>query len=241
MWWQGEENAPEIVKMCLSSLRRNAASNRIILIDKNNYQEYLSLPPHILSKVASGCITLTHFSDIIRAGLLSKYGGLWIDATIFAASRIPEEIFTAEYFTIKMVEDNFPKILNPSLSRWTVFFFGAGRPGAKLFCFMYDILSEYWKTHEGLIEYFIIDYVIALAFDEFPDFREAWRHIPVNNTSWYKLVQCLNQEWDDAKFSEMCMTNQFFKLTYKKDFYRETASGLQTFYGRLLSEYGINS
>ena len=85
MWWQGEENLPKVVQLCRASLKRHCGNHKIIIITKDNYKDYVTLPEHIISKVQAGYISLTHLSDIIRAELLVKYGGLWIDSTIFVA------------------------------------------------------------------------------------------------------------------------------------------------------------
>ena len=101
VWWQGVENAPEMVKMCFASVNRHRGKHPFIIITKDNYQEYVRLPEYILKKVDSGVLRLTHFSDIIRLYLLTHYGGLWLDATIYVTDTIPEEIFSSKYYSIK--------------------------------------------------------------------------------------------------------------------------------------------
>lgn len=239
MWWQGEENCPDIVKLCLASLRKNCPSHKLILITKDNFQQYADIPEHILRKVNDGKITLTHFSDIIRAELLKQHGGLWIDSTIFAACEIPEDIFDAEYFTIKRMAEKNPKSNSVSYSRWTGFFWGAAQSDSLLPSFVSEIFSEYWKNNDSLFDYFFLDYAIAVALDEFPALRESWEHLPVNNTGVFRLTALMNHEWDKREYAELVKSNTFFKLTYKEKFEMRTASGSETFYGHLLSEYGI--
>ena len=36
-WWQGLDNAPEIVKACVASIERNAGDNEIIIITDKKY------------------------------------------------------------------------------------------------------------------------------------------------------------------------------------------------------------
>ena len=50
MWWQGEENAPEIVKRCIESVRLNAGNHDIIIITKNNYSDYINIPNYVIEK-----------------------------------------------------------------------------------------------------------------------------------------------------------------------------------------------
>mgnify|MGYP002626093199 CR=1 FL=1 len=240
MWWQGEDNLPAIVRLCFASMRKHCGSHRLIIITKDNYQEYITIPEHILAKVQSGSITLTYLSDIIRVNLLAKYGGLWMDSTIFVAGEIPEEIFSMEYFTIKHDKDRDLNQTCISFDRWTGYCFAARDRNNLLFSFLSDMCSEYWKNHDSLIDYLLIDYFIALPFKEFPEFHKAWQNIPVNNVnSWGLLHHLVNNELDAEKYSYMTKTTQFFKLSWKEKFNTKTSSGIKTTYGRLLSEYGI--
>lgn len=51
-WWQGIEEAPELVKACIKSQRRNIPSMvRQIVITKDNYKEYISVPDCVMDKV----------------------------------------------------------------------------------------------------------------------------------------------------------------------------------------------
>lgn len=72
LWRQGIENAPDLVKICVNSLKRHNCWYEIIFLDKNNYKEYITLPDFILEKVLKKYITITHLSDIIRMALLKK-------------------------------------------------------------------------------------------------------------------------------------------------------------------------
>lgn len=74
-WWQGEKSAPELVKACWESQRRNIPSEiELIIITEQNYKKYIELPEYILEKVKKGYISLTTLSDIIRASLLYRWG-----------------------------------------------------------------------------------------------------------------------------------------------------------------------
>ena len=242
MWWQGEDSCPEVVRLCWASIRKHCGTHKLNIITKDNYQDYITLPEHIIAKVKSGAITLTHLSDIIRVNLLAKYGGLWLDSTIFVADDIPEEVFSMEYYTIKNGFVRDWSASNISNSRWTVFCFAAGRSNSLLFCFMSDLLSEYCKAHNRFIAYFLTDYVLAIAIEEFPEFYQAWTKIPVNNTEWNKLCQIFknNEEWSAEEYSKLTATTNFFKLTYKAEFDVKSSSGRETFYGHLLSEYNLH-
>lgn len=79
----------------------------MVLITKDNYAEYITLPNHILDKMAKGEMTLTHFFDIVRMALFYKHGRLWIDYREYR----PEEIFENDFLTLK-TKDLFPDFIS---------------------------------------------------------------------------------------------------------------------------------
>lgn len=96
MWWQGEENAPMLVKRCIRSMRQNSNGANVIVITKDNFKDYVNVPKFILDRVMKE-ITLTHLSDIIRFELINNYGGIWIDSTVYVNDLIPMEIFDFDF------------------------------------------------------------------------------------------------------------------------------------------------
>lgn len=102
IWWswlQGENEAPELAKVCLESLRRNFPEYKIVVITNDNLGDYIELPQKILDKFNAGWIKGAQFADIIRLNLLAKYGGVWMDATVFCTgNRFIKVIETSDMF-----------------------------------------------------------------------------------------------------------------------------------------------
>lgn len=46
----------------------------------------MEFPKYIEEKWKRGVITHTHMTDLLRLELLIRYGGTWIDATVFAVA-----------------------------------------------------------------------------------------------------------------------------------------------------------
>ena len=101
MWWQGTDNLPEVVKMCFREIQKHRGSHPFTIITEDNYGDYISLPEYITDGLNNGTISRTHFSDIVRMYLLSRYGGMWIDATVLVTRDIPEEFFGMNYCTLR--------------------------------------------------------------------------------------------------------------------------------------------
>ncbi len=232
IWWQGEENAPEVVKRCFASVRKHCIGKDFKIITKNNFRDYIQLPEYIIKKVDQGMITLTHLSDILRMYLLYNYGGLWLDATIFVTEKIPDEIFLMPYFTIK--REAIPNDFNVGQRRWTTFLQAAHK--RLNFCgFVYEIMLEYWKKHETVFNYVLFDYIIALAYEELPEFRSMLDELPVNNPDVDSIQALLNMQFDEKKFADLTQNTNFFKLTWKDQFQKNIA-GSETFYGKIMDE-----
>ena len=98
MWWQGYNNAPNLVKACINSVKINNKNHNVIIITQENFKDYVMLPNFILKKFENGYISITHLSDIIRVLLLYNYGGLWIDSTVLNISSINRKVFDSTFF-----------------------------------------------------------------------------------------------------------------------------------------------
>ena len=232
IWWQGEENAPEIVKMCFAGMNRHRGNHPLKIITQDNYRDYIDIPEHITLKVQEGIISLTHFSDMLRLYLLYHYGGLWLDATMLVTEDIPEEIFAREYYSIKGGFN--PDSHAVTMGRWTSFL-QAAQKGNMLCGFALDMHYEYWKTYTMPIDYILIDYMFALAYEDFAECRRMLDSVPVNNAGVDRLTPLLNDEWDSGKFADLRASAKFFKLTWKHKF-QKSISGRETMYGHLYAD-----
>lgn len=98
------EHAPKMVQYCFQSLKSNLRDKRIILITEDNYKEYVQFPTYILEKYEKGCFSKTHLSDLLRLELLIKYGGTWIDATVWCSSPIyPDYLFDSDLLCFRIL------------------------------------------------------------------------------------------------------------------------------------------
>ena len=85
MWWQGWQHAPPVVQKCYQSWKKHHPYWTIVLLDKDNVNQFFSVAQHLphldLSNTSDGRIT--SFSGIIRFALLYQYGGVWVDSTVY--------------------------------------------------------------------------------------------------------------------------------------------------------------
>lgn len=209
-WWQGIENAPDIVKKCILNNQQILSSYEVNVVTENNISTYISVPDYILKKVENGDITLTTFSDYVRMKLLKEYGGFWMDATIYLTDNPFKEKKINDFFTIKFHEDNDLLVAN---GKWCGFFIGGDN--YYFYTFMVGFFEEYFKNEKLLIDYFLIDYIILLSYNHIKNIREKFDSIPYNNEKLFELQNLLNNKFIKDIINDICVVNDVHKLSYK--------------------------
>lgn len=230
-WWQGEEQMPDIVKACYHSIQKHACTHPVILITSENYQKYVDIPEEILNKQKSGIIDITHFSDILRMMLLRKHGGIWMDSTLLIPSKNWMTLSTRKIYS-------GVAIINLSITTYHVedgSAFCCLRKGNLLPSIIADLHLSYWRKHNKLIDYLLLDYTFAIARAHVPAIRHMIEQIPI--TVMGPLGKCLNDEYTEEAWQKFCTDYDFHKLTYKIPLQRKTPEGKKTFYGHIMEEF----
>ncbi len=205
-WLQGIENAPQVVKVCYQSILNNLYDREIVLLDNNNFSEYVDIPDFIIKKYNKGIITPTHFSDILRLELLKKYGGTWIDATMFITDKnLPDYMLNDKLFICQSIEDTAAQIES---------FFITSESNNKIITMTLELLYKYWEKHNVLIHYLLMFYFFKIATEEF---ENEWADvIPFSRTAVKSLDYNLENPFNERVFKEILKITPIHKLTYKK-------------------------
>lgn len=207
-WWQGEDNMPPIVKVCWEQLCSINLGRKVILITKDNYKKYVSIEPHIVRLFEDGQISITHFSDVLRFNLLNNYGGIWMDSTIYV-NESASKLLGSPFITLSV--DYSEKYI--SRGQYSTFLFGGNR-GNSLFKFLVDSYNLYYKKYRQPIDYYILDYMIAYAYEKNAEIRNLINSYAVKMSNLYVVHKALNQEFDE-QISEVLKNTPFNKLTWK--------------------------
>lgn len=212
-WYQGFDIAPELVKGCLKSLKAHAGKHPVIELSKNNYRDYVDIPEHIIDKVTSGEITITHFSDILRVSLLAKYGGCWSDATLYYHNWLYDDITDYRWYSIRQKKEH-GNPLYVSKYQWSSFFQICGLNNT-IAQYMKEIFYLYWADHKTMIDYFLIDYCFALGYQEIPEIKTMIDQTPYNNEDINWLNRHLNDVYDENVFGTIIKNTSMFKLNWR--------------------------
>ena len=224
-WFQGMENAPALVQRCYRSLQENLPDREIILLTEENYRDYVTFPSYMQDKIDSGIITKTHFSDLLRLELLISHGGTWIDATVFCTgNNIPAYMLDSDLFLFQNLKPGADGHCT-LISSW----FMTACTNHPILLLTRAFLYHYWKTHNSLVDYFLIHDFFQLAIEAYPEEWEAV--IPFSNSTPHILLLRLFEEYNAPHYQSICAQTPFHKLSYK--FTSEQAALPDTYYQKI--------
>lgn len=229
-WWQGLENAPEIVKVCVDSVRKNAAGREVIVITDDNLSQYVQIPELLLALRNKGILSRTHISDYLRLELLSRYGGMWLDSTFFCCRPLEDDVYRSPLFSIKRPDYLHGSIAGGYFANYSL---GCDDEHRYVFAAVRDLFLEYWRRNDYLVDYLLTDYLIVMAQRHCPEIAAAFADIEPNNPECDELYKVLDEPYDANKWANLSSSTDLFKLTWKQEFPKQI-DGSETFYGKLL-------
>ncbi len=215
-WWQGETSIHSpIVKECYRRICEFNTDKKVILITDKNMTEYVKIPDFILEKYSKGSITKTHLSDILRCKLLKVWGGVWMDVTLYTFERVPLNYYTYPIYTGRMAFNKYD--YNVSRNRWSSYFWVSRFPDNVLFQYLSDVLDCYWRSNDEMINYFLIDFMLALGYYNIPAIRKEIDMVPENSCgkNVWQLLNSLSLSYDESELMKIRNENWMQKLTYK--------------------------
>lgn len=230
-WFQGMDDAPLLVKMCLNRMQQVYSDKKIIIITSKNFLEYVKIPSEILKKWNKGIISNTHFSDILRLELLIKYGGTWIDSTVFCTEKATEEVYfkTPLFFLSSTLRSD----LSIGGSSWYI----SAAPGNPVLILTRKLIYNYWKVNNHLSNYFLFHICFKISLESYPTIASA---VPeISNLPAHLFAKHLNQKYEKETFSLLLSQSYFHKLSNKISLKRSLKQ--ETFFEHLLNHRGNNN
>ena len=227
-WFQGIDNAPDIVKICVNSLKQNLPNKEIIILTDDNISDYAQLPEFIEEKYNAGKITKTHMTDLLRLELLTKYGGTWIDATVLCTQTedtIPDYFFNSDLFFFQCFKPGRDGH-STYISSWYI----NAKSHNKIIEATKYLCYEYWKRNDELIDYFLLHDFMSIVLEYY---SEDWKKvIPRDNATPHELLLRLFDSYDEVVWQAIIEQTPFHKLSYK--FTDDQKKIKNTFYKRIV-------
>lgn len=207
MWLQGEAGAPQIVRSCWESIRRQS-SKQLVVLDADSVGKWIDLPDNFMERWRKGKIKACHVADLCRVELLWKYGGYWMDATDYMCHPMPEFIEREPFFMYMSDEGWNFYIQNCFIRAYAHHpLIGAWR----------NIIRRYWAHHARAFDYFLphrlfrhmvlSDARVAELFGQMPKICHDVTQILWEN---YR-----DEAFDEKLFREITAEGAFQKLEYK--------------------------
>ncbi len=228
-WLQGKEHMPPLVKACMHSVQCHNTEHKIKIIDENSVHQYITIPQHILIKYQQKKICPAHFVDYIRVALLAKYGGTWMDATVFFTQPLPKHIFKQSFFAFALpswceltklpaMEEVFTTHMRSldarSFSNW----FMHAKAHTRYILLIKKFLEEYWLREESAFDYFFFHIFCTYALFKDPQCAESFINMPkISNAHAHLLQQCLTKEYDATLFKNICQLTAVHKLMHSPE------------------------
>lgn len=208
-WFQGEKEAPEIVKVCLASVREIFQDYQIIIITNENISKYVNIPEFINKKREQGNIGEAHYSDILRLEILTKYGGIWLDATVLCTSRKFIEQLIANKTALFVFKDFQALNSSVAVSNWCI----VAKKNHPYLVTVKNMLLEYWKNQQYPCNYFIfhIFFMIVAELN-----CEQWNQIPTYSNQPPHILQSeLFKVYEKCRYKQIIQMSDIHKLSYK--------------------------
>lgn len=210
-WHDGEENAPLLIQKCFKSVRKCMPNYKQVILSFDTIKDYVELPQRYYDLLKKGKIPIAHFSDVLRVYLLSKYGGTWIDSTIYLTDKISDDIMNSSFCVLQKdpLKDNHEN---------------------KIFCFfihtkgysehigmMKRILDLYWADNDYVINYFMFEHISTILSDKTPALKAEWDSMPhfKNPETSGSLQARMFEDFNEKEWKEMTSNLSMHKLTYK--------------------------
>lgn len=201
-WLQGFDKAPEIVRVCQESLKRQLKPDReLIQLDDTNYQQYVTLPTHVVERYKRGQMPPAHFSDILRLELLTRYGGTWMDASILCTGRHhAPEMLDSDLFIFQQIV--YGDWTFHGISNWFI----TSCTNNRLLLVLRDLLCKYWSDYSVTLNYYIFHSFFRTLAGMYPDDIAAMtlkdRNYPLMLND--RLNEPYDPEWTRELTSRVC-------------------------------------
>ena len=208
IWFQGEENAPLLVKNCFASIRKHCTQELVVLDEKSVF-DWITLPQVIVDKFRAGKMKYAHFSDICRVELLHEHGGYWLDATAFVTHPIPEFIEDCDFFVYrsgKRISGYYSYVQNCFIH---------ARKGAFLLEAWREMILKFWEEEDKRVDYFQHQLMLKVLAQGNGTAMKLFSAMPqVDHDGIHSLWYLHGDEQaDETKLGELVSPEFFFQKT----------------------------
>lgn len=213
LWLQGWENAPPIVQACLRTWTHHNPDWQVRCLDAGTLDSILAPSEQVPTSLRY--IPAAAKSDLIRIALLRKFGGVWVDATVYCLK--PLDAWLPE-----AMPGGFFAFERPAPDRMVASWFLAAEQPNEIVSRWYEACQAYWRWRFRRSHYFWFHYLFADIYAEHAAVKALWDATPKISADLphymtpYKERLPAPCDPEDAAFLDGSRT-PLLKLTHKVD------------------------
>ncbi|MDQ3889419.1 MAG: capsular polysaccharide synthesis protein, partial [Actinomycetota bacterium] len=203
-WAQGIANAPAIVRRCHEELMRYHAADEVVVLDDALVPHYVEIPGVVRRRTAHD---RTKFADVLRLELLSRYGGVWLDATCFPRRRLLDllpELLPSGFFAFRYRDAR--------ISSWLL----ASEPNHPVVALTREAQYVYWEHFRRPIDYYLLHHLFESLYYLADDFRDRCRATPWRSSHPpSRFARVMLEPYERDRYKQLLEGCFVHKLTYK--------------------------
>jgi hypothetical protein len=226
-WHQGWNNAPPLVQKCAESWLKRNPSWKVHYSTAESLHEFVTIPEFYFKRLS---LPLPALSDVIRIHLLSKYGGVWADASTWSVQPLdqwlPQALMSSGFFAYALPAPDRP------ISTWLI----AAFPAHPIVERLKAAVDNLWaQVAAGSIilnvtedpnspDYFWFHRIFAKLLETDEVMADLWQKTPQIKASaphYLQDVGLLSPLTADAEFHIRNILTNVYKLTRRVELSRD--------------------
>jgi len=211
LWLQGWNDAPDIVKACLKTWQAHNPDWTIHPLSAATLHDYVEAA-RLPSSIGGKELPAEAFSDLIRISLLERYGGVWVDSTVYCLKPL-------DGWLPEKLDSGFFAFARPGPDRMLSSWFLAASRGNYLIQEWHRLAVMYWTHHTERHHYFWFHYLFEDGYRSDPRFRVIWDSTPevsANEPHYYAPYEKLSAPLSSSDLLLMQFPpTPVLKLTHK--------------------------
>ena len=201
LWLQGEENAPDMVKASINSVKVHSGGRDVIVLNEDNINKYVDIPDYVWKAYKEKRMNVSHFADIVRFYLMYNYGGTWVDASIILDGELPNDIQNSDVFMFKPLQTDKRRKKYYVTEDWFIH----ANPNNNLIKYTLNMLLEYWKHEQRQHTYFLTYAAVACVVNNNVQCKKLYEEMPDYKNN-FSFVPYIRKTFDDVEYNNIRKT-----------------------------------
>lgn len=200
-WAQGLRSAPPIVQACIA-VARDKLGDALVMLDDDNLADFADVP-----NLRGIGVSNAHQSDLVRATLLAKRGGFWMDATclltgdVSPLSEAPSGFFAYRYG-------------HATISNWFLY----SNQQNRIALLLEYMLKKWWEENTKVSHYYMFHHILEALVYADEEAGHLWALMPkLSAPEAHGLQKLMFKEYQSDVFNSAAAKTAVQKLTHKFD------------------------